>query len=103
VVERRHVIGVLRAIGFRKKGVMVGLLAEAGVTATLGVVVGVVTGMVMGFLFIRQQSGSPDFGVDLANLGAILALVYIAVVLVTIGPAWRASRLPPAEAVRYTE
>jgi putative ABC transport system permease protein len=103
VVERRHVIGVLRAIGYRKRGVMGGLVAEAGVTATLGVVVGVLTGVVMGFLFIRQQAGTPDFGVDIANLGGILALVYVAVVLVTIGPAWRASRLPPAEAVRYSE
>jgi ABC-type lipoprotein release transport system permease subunit len=29
--------------------------------------------------------------------------VYGAVMVVTLWPAWRASRLPPAEAVRYTE
>lgn len=103
VVERRHVIGVLRAIGYQKRGVMGGLIAEAGVTASLGVFVGVFTGVVMGFLFVRQQSGSPDFGVDMGTLGGVLVLVYLAVLAVTIGPAWRASRLPPAEAVRYTE
>ena len=102
VVERRHVIGVLRAIGYRKRGVMGGLMSEAGVTASLGVIVGVIAGLVMGFLFIRDQSGGV-FGVDVASLGSSLALVYVAVLLVTIGPAWRASRLPPAEAVRYTE
>jgi putative ABC transport system permease protein len=103
VVERRHVIGVLRAIGYQKRGVMGGLIAEAGVTASLGVVVGVFTGVIMGFLFIRQQSGSPDFGVDMGTLGGVLVLVYLAVLAVTVGPAWRASRLPPAEAVRYSE
>ena len=103
VVERRHVIGVLRAIGYRRRGVMGGLIAEAGVTATLGVVVGVLTGMVMGYLFVRQQAGTTAFGLDMGTLGSILALVYAAVLLVTLGPAWRASRLPPAEAVRYSE
>jgi putative ABC transport system permease protein len=103
VVERRHVIGVLRAIGYQKREVMGGLIAEAGVTASLGVLVGTFTGVTMGFLFIRQQSGSPDFGVDMGALGGVLLLVYLAVFAVTIGPAWRASRLPPAEAVRYSE
>ncbi|MFN2589813.1 MAG: ABC transporter permease [Actinomycetota bacterium] len=103
VVERRHVIGVLRALGYRKRGVMAGLVAEAGVTASLGVVVGVFAGVLMGFMFVRQQAGTPDFGVDAASLGGVLALVYLAVLAVTVGPAWRASRLPPAEAVRYSE
>jgi putative ABC transport system permease protein len=103
VVERRHVIGVLRAMGYRRRGIMAGLVAEAGVTATLGVVVGVVTGLVMGFLFIREQAGTSAFGVDGASLGGVLLLVYVAVLLVTLWPAWRASRLPPAEAVRYSE
>jgi putative ABC transport system permease protein len=103
VVERRHVIGVLRAIGYRKRGVMVGLIAEAGATATLGVAVGVVTGFLMGYLFLIQEPGAGGFGVDFSSLGSVLALVYVAVLVVTIGPAWQASRLPPAEAVRYTE
>lgn len=103
IVERRHVIGVLRAIGYSKRSVMTGLIAEALVTATLGVLVGLFTGLVMGFLFMRQQVGMDAFGVHLPSLGSVLALVYAAAALVTFGPAWRASRLPPAEAVRYTE
>src|SRR5213076_326374 len=54
VVERRHVIGVLRAIGYRKRRVMGGLMAESGVAATLGVVVGVAAGFVMGFIYWKQ-------------------------------------------------
>ncbi len=103
VVERRRVIGVLRAIGYRRRGVMAGLMMEAGMTASIGVAVGFVAGAIMGGLFIRQFFEGTPFGLDGASIGTALALVYSAVVLVTLGPAWRASRLPPAEAVRHTE
>jgi hypothetical protein len=103
VTERRHVIGVLRAIGYRRRSVMAGLMTESAVTASIGVFVGMVVGLVMGYLFYRQGDSEGDFGVDWASIGGVLGIVYIAVLLVTLGPAWRASRLPPAEAVRYTE
>jgi putative ABC transport system permease protein len=103
VTERRHVIGVLRAMGYKRRDVMFGLLTESAVTATIGAVVGIVVGVTMGYLFYRQSDSQPGFGIDLASIGGVLGLIYLAVLLVTIGPAWRASRLPPAEAVRYTE
>ncbi|MEX2557382.1 MAG: FtsX-like permease family protein [Actinomycetota bacterium] len=103
VTERRHVIGVLRAIGYKRRAVMAGLMTESAVTATIGVFVGMVVGLTMGYLFYRQQDSKPGFGVDWASIGGILGIVYVAVLLVTLGPAWRASRLPPAEAVRYSE
>jgi hypothetical protein len=103
VVERRHVIGVLRALGYKRMHVLWGLMAEATVTATIGAVVGIVVGVIMGYVFYRQQDSQPGFGIDFASLGGVLGLIYVAVLLVTLGPAWRASRLPPAEAVRYTE
>jgi putative ABC transport system permease protein len=103
VVERRRVIGVLRALGYRRRGVMAGLMVEAGMTASIGVAVGFVAGAIMGALFIRQFFEDTPFGLDGPSIGTALGLVYAAVVLVTLGPAWRASRLPPAEAVRHTE
>ena len=103
ITERRHVIGVLRALGYRSRAVMTGLMTEAFVTATIGSVVGIAVGLTMGYIFWRQDDTGTSFGVDLASLGGVLALVYTAVVLVTVVPAWRASKLPPAEAVRYSE
>ncbi len=103
VVERRRMIGVLRAIGYRRRDIVIGLVAEAALTATIGVVAGLGAGVVMGYLGARTfLSGSP-FGVDTASVGAALLTVYVAVALVTIGPAWRVSGLSPAGAMRYSE
>jgi putative ABC transport system permease protein len=103
VVERRHIIGVLRAVGYRKRRVLLGLLAEAGVSATIGVLVGVAAGLTLGLIYLHQFGQGRRFGVDGPTMWGSLALMYIAVQIVAIGPAWRASRLPPAEAVRYSE
>ncbi len=53
-------------------------------------------------------TGRRTFGQDLPPgdvllSRVLLALMYLAVLLVTLGPASRASRLPPAEAVRHAE
>ena len=103
VIERRHVIGVLRALGYKRRAIMSGLMAEAATTAAIGAVVGIVVGVTMGYLFYRQDEGQAGFGIDLPSLVGVLALVFVAVLLLTVGPAWRASRLPPAEAVRHTQ
>ena len=103
ITERRHVIGVMRALGFKRRAVMLGLMAEAAVTASIGALVGIAVGVTMGYLFYRQGDSEGDFGIDFGSIGGVLALIYLAVLLVTVVPAWRASRLPPAEAVRYTE
>jgi len=103
VVERRHVIGVLRALGYKQRAVMAGLMAEATATAMIGAIVGMGVGFTMGYLFYRQQDSQPGFGIDWANILGVLGLMFAAVLIVTVIPAWRASRLPPAEAVRYIE
>jgi putative ABC transport system permease protein len=100
--ERRHVIGILRAIGYKRRSIILGLLGESAVSATIGAGVGIVAGISMGYLFYRQSDSRPGFGVDLPSVGGVLGLIYLGVLLVTLGPAWRASRLPPAEAIRHT-
>jgi hypothetical protein len=97
--ERRQVIGILRAIGYRRRDVALSLLVESAVVTTLGTVVGVVTGLAMGYALSRG-SGSGAFGIDIGLIGGVLAVVYLAAFAVTVLPAWQASRLPPARAVR---
>ncbi len=40
----------------------------------------------MGYLFYRQGDSHSGFGIDLASIGSALALLYLAVLLVTAGP-----------------
>jgi putative ABC transport system permease protein len=103
IIERRHIIGVLRAIGYKRWQVMSGLMTEAATTTFIGVLVGMATGLLLGYIFYRQADTKVPFGVDWAAILGAVGAVFVAVVVVTLGPAWRASRLPPAEAVRYTE
>lgn len=103
IIERRFAIGVMRALGYRRWQVMSGLMTEAAATTLVGVLVGMATGLALGYIFYRQFDTNVPFGVEWGTILSAVAAVFAAVALVTAGPAWRASRLPPAEAVRYSE
>lgn len=102
LIERRRGIGVIRALGFRRREVMATLIAESFITATIGVAVGVATGLLWGYLDLRLGQG-PSFQIDGATVGIALGLVYAALIPATIGPALRASLIPPAQALRLVE
>lgn len=101
VVERRHAIGVLRSLGYKRRAIMTGLLAESFAIAAIGTVVGIAAGLVMGYIFYLQEEVSAGFGVDWSSLLGVLVIVFGGVLVLTIVPAWRAARIPPAEAVRH--
>jgi putative ABC transport system permease protein len=105
VVERRRQIGVLRALGFRRRQILFGLLAENLGLATFGVVMGLVTGLTMGQLMLRSfvEDGSVPLVFDLPQLAGVVLLVFAATAVVTVGPAVRAACLPPAQAARHLD
>jgi len=100
VVERRRAIGVLRAIGFRRGQVLVGILLETMLTATVGVAVGLVAAFSIGSSSILGGQIYARFIPDAWTLFSAIGLVYAGVLLVTLLPAIRAARLRPAEALR---
>jgi putative ABC transport system permease protein len=102
VFERRRSIGMLRAIGYQPGQVMVGLLAETMVLATAGLVVGLMVAFVLGDAWITKLANGAQFQPDFGSVAVTVAIVYAAVLLVTLLPALRASRLRPAEALRVT-
>jgi putative ABC transport system permease protein len=103
VVQRRRSIGVLRALGYRRGEVVAGVVTEAALTTTCGVVVGVVTGIVVAYLYLNWTVTATPFGIDLGSLAGTLALIYAAVLLAAFGPALAAARIPPAQALRLQE
>jgi putative ABC transport system permease protein len=104
VVERRTQIGALRAIGFTQGMVLRMFLLEIALIAVLGVGIGVGLGIVFAYkVYLVYFAGIITFSVPWANLGLIVGIASAASVACTAQPAIRASRIPPAEALRYSE
>lgn len=106
VVERRQHIGVLRAIGFQPAAVRRIMLIEATFISLTSVVVGTVLGLAMAYNVIADASSQANysnltFAVPWTVVLAVFATVCVAAVVTTIVPALRASRVYPAEALRY--
>jgi putative ABC transport system permease protein len=98
-IERRRTIGVLRALGYRPGQVLGGLLTEALIATTVGVAAGVGIGFAIAWAYVTA-SGLAHPQVDVAQVVVPTLLIYAAVLLVTIGPAVRASRMRASEALR---
>ena len=102
VNERTREVGIFRAIGFRKQHVMRIILTEAGIVSIISAVIGYLMGMgvamAVGPMIAQTQvniSWNPMLAIGvliLATLIGILASYY---------PAQKASKLNPAEALRF--
>jgi putative ABC transport system permease protein len=106
VVERRQQIGVLRAIGFRKRMVQQAFLLESSFVALTSILVGTVLGLITAYNVIADSRRTPSwagmsFEVPWLTLGVIFLAVYLVAMLTTLAPSLRASRIYPAEALRY--
>jgi putative ABC transport system permease protein len=106
VVERRQQIGVLRSIGFQRELVQLSFLLESSLVALVGIIVGSFLGVIIAYDVIRMASSTPSWSnISLAipwrDLTIIFILVYGAALLASWFPARQASRVYPAEALRY--
>jgi putative ABC transport system permease protein len=106
VVERRQQIGVLRAIGFRRGMVQAVFVIESSFIALTSIVVGTLLGLVLAENIVRDTKTQPSWEnmtlvVPWGTFGIIFLVVYVVAVAATLAPAVRASRIRPAEALRY--
>jgi putative ABC transport system permease protein len=106
VVERRQQIGVLRAIGFSRRMVQLSFMLESSFIALTSIAVGTGLGLVVAFNVISDSKRTPSwqnitFDVPWVNLGIIFLVVYLVALATTLAPARRASRVYPAQALRY--
>ena len=106
VVERRVQIGILRAIGYRSGMVQLSFLIESSFIAILGIVVGFGLGFGLSFDIVSEIGESFE-GVEYATPWETVIVVAVAAygasLLTTYLPARQASRIYPAEALRYDE
>ena len=106
VVERRQQIGVLRAIGYRRRMVQLSFLLESSFIALFGTAIGVILGLILSYnaiIDIRTEEGNENlrYVIPWVQLVVITAVTYAFSLLATFLPARQASRIYPAEALRY--
>lgn len=102
VEERTREIGILRAIGFRKRHIIQIVLTEAGILSVLGGLLGYLLGMGAAVSFgsvlvkaqvqIPWQSNLLVYALSASFLIGLLASLY---------PAWKAAKHDPTESLRY--
>jgi putative ABC transport system permease protein len=104
VVDRRQQIGMMRALGFQRGQVRLTFLIESSFIALLGLGVGVTLGLgFSGTLIDNIREGFPglEYRVPWSALLLVVVVGYAASLLTTYLPARRASKVYPAEALRY--
>jgi putative ABC transport system permease protein len=106
VIERRQQIGMMRAIGFKRRSITASFLIETSFVTVIAIVMGIIFGIGIGWQ-IYDGGGYKDLGasfvVPWGNLLIITVGAYIATLLFTFYPSLMAARIPPAEALRYIE
>jgi putative ABC transport system permease protein len=105
VVERTPEIGILRSIGFKRKNVRNAFLIEILFVATMGVLIGIVTGVMVSHeifsVMVKDMAGDMEFTIPWFKIAYVTAIAYVATIICTIIPARNASKVSPAEALRY--
>jgi len=109
VVRRRSEIGILRALGVTRGGILAGFLGEAAALGLLGSLVGVVMGRLMATgavkmvattvtsLYVSSRPGAIEMG--WSEVWVAVAVGVGISVLSALSPAWEASRVAPVEAM----
>jgi len=99
VTERTREIGVMKAVGARKRDVIQLFLVEAVILGAIGALLGVLVGLGFGYLGVSVIGWPMVVPTDW-----ILLAVFIGVtvgVLSGLYPAWRGAKVDPIEALRH--
>jgi putative ABC transport system permease protein len=106
--QRVREIGILKAVGFRNRSVLLMLVAEMAGVALLGAAIGVVLGIAGAAAATAALRGNPDLAPYLPDslplpgtglLGGLLLLTAAVAVIGAWMPSRRAARLAPSEAI----
>ncbi|MXZ24493.1 MAG: FtsX-like permease family protein [Caldilineaceae bacterium SB0665_bin_21] len=104
VVERRQQVGMLRAIGMPTAAIAWMFILESSFVALSGILVGTAIGMITGSeligAFYTFATDEP-LGIPWQSILLLAGGTYLFSVAVTALPAWQATRIYPAEALRY--
>jgi putative ABC transport system permease protein len=107
VTERTSEIGLRKAIGATRTDILRQFLVESVAISLLGGLIGIGIGIGLAFgfgdLVARAMPGDADWGAVIQPSAILIAFTFAVTVGVSFGlyPAIKASKLDPAEALRY--
>jgi len=99
VTERTREIGIRKAIGAKRKNVLVQFLTEAVTLSLFGGMIGIVLGVLVGNIAGSFLNAAAVLPIDWILIGVSMC-VFIGVLFGTY-PAYKAANLDPIEALRY--
>jgi putative ABC transport system permease protein len=106
VAERRQQIGMLRAIGYSRRLVAISFFLESSFIAVAGIGMGLVLGGALSYNLMTSpeftNGQAIDFSYPVRTILIIVGIAYFATAVMTLIPARSASRVPVAEALRYS-
>ena len=101
VFERTHEIGLLRAVGMKRRQIRAMIRSESVILAVFGAIIGIVVGTILGVALatsLRTQ-GITDTVVPVSNLIVFLVLAALLGLLAASWPARRAAKLDVLAAI----
>ncbi len=106
VIERRQQIGMLRALGCKRRLIQGAFLLESFLVGALGGILGLLLGVLLArnifaANFFEQFQTGLTFSIPWDQLGIIVGVALLASFLGAILPSWQAGKITPAEALRY--
>jgi putative ABC transport system permease protein len=95
IYERRHEIGLLRAVGMTRGQVRSSVRWESVIIALFGTALGLVIGIVFGAAIVRslRSAGFTGFSIPVGQLAIVAVIAAGAGVLAAIQPARKAAKL----------
>lgn len=109
--ERKREIGILQALGAKRRTIFSLFLYESGLYGLFGGILGLVAGFTLSFFaapYIQQSEFTAFLGsaqtaevLSPAIVGEAMLFAVAVACLAGIYPAWQASRLSPVEAISY--
>ncbi len=102
VAERKREIGMLRALGFRRKDIVVSVVLELIVLGMIGLFLGFINGVIMGYALTSIFGGIVQFQIPWNTIIIYGLITLFSAIFAAIIPAIRASNIPASDALRYT-